>query len=89
MILSAAMMANPFNSGRAIVLAPCSPCDRILALNQTEEDKKIGVMRVSILFDRHDSEQSWKEVVVLQQLAIGKPYLGSYVEERKTDDISS
>ena len=57
--------------------------DRILALNQTTDDKKRMTMSVSILFDRHDSEKSWRSVSVLQQLAIGKPYLGSWIQTRE------
>jgi hypothetical protein len=60
--------------------------DRILALNQTEDDKEKQIMRVSVLFDRHDSERSWMEVTVLQQLAIGKPYLGSFIQTKETKE---
>jgi len=56
--------------------------DRIIASNQTAEDQEKMVMRVAVLFDRHDSDQGGREVLVLQQLAIGKPYLGSYHEPR-------
>ncbi len=63
--------------------------DRILALNQLNDDAENLIMRVSILFDRHDSDQAGKEVIVLQQLAIGKPYLGSFISRVDEDSQKS
>lgn len=53
--------------------------DTAFALNQTFEDKKAGIMRIGILARRHDDFNLLQEVVVLQHLGIGKPYLDSYL----------
>ena len=58
--------------------------DRLIGLNQDEGDLKRSVMRLAIVFERNAAELSHLDVVVLQQLAIGKPYLDSYVEKKKT-----
>ena len=49
----------------------------MIGLNQTPAEKKLGVMRMVTLVNRHDEFNSRREVVVLQQLAIGKPYIDS------------
>lgn len=47
------------------------------ALNQTNEDKKLGIMRVGTLVSRHEEYYVENEVVVTQALSMGKPYLDS------------
>ncbi len=49
----------------------------VIALNQTKEDKKKNVMRVSMLVARDDEFHIDDEVVCLQCLKIGKPCLDS------------
>ena len=49
----------------------------MFALNQTPDEKKQGIMRVKSLINRHDDFDTTEEVVVLQQLKIGRPYLDS------------
>lgn len=58
--------------------------DMGLALNQSEQDKVDGLMRVSILKQRHDDYDIQGEVWVLQQLRIGRPYLDSYIVGKRT-----
>ncbi|MBU0778312.1 hypothetical protein KKH23_10095 [Patescibacteria group bacterium] len=49
--------------------------DVMFGLNQTPDEKKIGVMRVSIIAHRHEGFQFGREVKVLQSLEIGQPVL--------------
>jgi replicative DNA helicase len=49
----------------------------MVALNQTIDEKKAGIMRCSMLAQRHEEFYIDNEVVLLQCLAIGKPYLNS------------
>lgn len=49
----------------------------MMALNQSIEDKRKGVMRIRMLAERFSQFQVDTEVVVLQQLALGKPFLDS------------
>lgn len=58
---------------------------KAVSLNQTEEEKKQNTMRVSSLKARNEEFFIGDEVVILQQLAIGKFYLDSY---RKAPDDS-
>jgi hypothetical protein len=50
-----------------------------MALNQTEEEKDKGIIRIGSLKKRHDYFSISKDVIVLQSLDIGKPYLDSYI----------
>jgi len=47
-------------------------------LNQTPEEKRIGVMRINELVVREADFDSLRPVTVLQRLQIGRPVLGSY-----------
>lgn len=48
------------------------------ALNQTPEEKLRGILRVGILLMRESDFDIYRQVVVLQCLSIGRPYLASY-----------
>jgi archaellum biogenesis ATPase FlaH len=48
-----------------------------LGLNQTVSEKERGIMRVNILYNRMNDFSIKKEVMVLQCLALGQPYLDS------------
>ena len=57
-------------------------------LDQTEEEYDKGIMRWSMLFERDDKVVN-RDIVVLQQLAIGNAFLDSYIDDYKeseTDD---
>lgn len=56
-----------------------SHVDRMIALNQNEEEYDQGIMRWSMLFERDDKVSS-RDIVVLQQLAIGNAFLDSYID---------
>lgn len=60
--------------------------DRMIALNQTDDEKADFKMRLSCVFERNANARGEIEVTVLQQLAIGKPYLGSYIEKKDKKD---
>jgi len=48
-------------------------------LNQNNEEKRIGIMRINDLVQRHsDDYDEFRPVTVLQRLEIGRPFLGSY-----------
>jgi len=47
-------------------------------LNQTDEEKRIGIMRINQIVVREDDFLTSKPVHVLQRLQIGKPVLESY-----------
>lgn len=53
----------------------------MFALNQKPEEKRRGVMRVSLLASRHDVFDIEEQVIVLSNLTIGKPYLDSRFEK--------
>jgi hypothetical protein len=48
------------------------------ALNQTADEKKQNIMNVTVLAQRHTDFDLTEDVMVLQQLRIGRPYLDSY-----------
>ena len=52
--------------------------DGAIALNQSAEEKRDGVMRWTVIAKRLDAFDTMQEVVVLQQLKIGRPYLDSW-----------
>ncbi len=64
-------------------------CDQMVAIDATDEEKKNGIMRLSKLFLRDGDEESWKEAVVLGCLAIGRPYLDSYIRSLSTNSGDS
>lgn len=47
-------------------------------LNQDEDEKKIGIMRINALVIREDEFSITNQVTILQRLQIGRPFLGSY-----------
>ena len=51
--------------------------DLDITLNQTELDKKRGIMRIGLLVNRHAEGVERGEVIVLQQLNLGMPLLDS------------
>lgn len=50
----------------------------MIALNQTDEEKAAGIMRLSSILTREDAYDARRNVTVLQCLSIGRPYLASY-----------
>jgi hypothetical protein len=54
-------------------------------LNQSDSDQGAGVMRVSIDKRRHGQMERSGEVMVLQQLAVGRPYVDSCRVPRKEE----
>jgi hypothetical protein len=52
--------------------------DVMLALNQTEEEKGMGLMRISIMQHRHSDFLQTETCTVLQQLGVGQVHLDSY-----------
>jgi len=47
-------------------------------LNQSNEEKKIGIMKINELVVREGDFDTTNQVKILQRLQIGKPYLGSF-----------
>ncbi len=56
--------------------------DKGVALNQTDEEKLQGIMRISKVADRHEAYNASTDVVVLQCLAIGNPMLDSHIKRK-------
>jgi len=50
----------------------------ILTLNQEDQEKLAGIMRIGLLLAREDDFSVQSEVVLLQQLKMGRPYLKSF-----------
>lgn len=50
-----------------------------ISLNQTPEEKDRGIMKIGSMKKRHDHFSIAKDVIVLQALDIGRPYLDSYI----------
>lgn len=48
-----------------------------LAFNQTDEEQAMGILNIDIAKKRHYGQKKNEEVMVLQQLAIGRPYIDS------------
>lgn len=48
------------------------------ALNQSPGEKQKGIMKIGVLAQRHADFDLQEEVMVLQQLRLGRPYLDSY-----------
>lgn len=51
---------------------------KMFALNQTEMEKRQGVMQIGTLFDRHEDFDLIEQTVVLEARNVGKVYLDSY-----------
>lgn len=51
--------------------------DLMCGLNQTPEEKKKGIMRVSVVAHRHEDFAFDKEVIVLQSYVLGQPLIDS------------
>ena len=51
--------------------------DALFTLNQTKEEKKAGVMRIETLIHRHEESTEKGQVLVLQNLKLGQPFLDS------------
>lgn len=60
--------------------------DLFIALNQTKEEKKEGVMRINIIANRDADFDSQKSCLVLQQLSVGQVCLDSEIIARKDDE---
>jgi hypothetical protein len=54
-----------------------------LTLNQTEDEKEQGVMRIGVLLNRHDASKEKGQVYVLQQLELGMPNIDSEWVDKK------
>lgn len=50
----------------------------LYGLNQTDEEKKIGIMRLNELVIREDDFDPTNQIKVLQRLQMGRPYIGSF-----------
>lgn len=57
--------------------------DVMMGLNQTPEEKKKGIMRISNIAHRHEGFVFGKEVMILQNFDIGQPLLDSQWFENK------
>lgn len=61
--------------------------DGEIVLNQTEKEKKEGIMRIQLLLHRHDQSKEKGQVVVLQALKLGQPFLDSeWVKKEREDE---
>ena len=79
-----ASQSNTVRTGKRIsqgnwdeAIAKLYMVDEGLALNQTPEEKKAGIMLWSVVKQRHDHFDVMEHATVLQQLKIGRPYLDS------------
>jgi hypothetical protein len=59
--------------------------DMDITLNQTEQEKKRGMIRFEILVHRHDEGIEKGQVIVLQQLKLGQPFLDSEWNRKEED----
>lgn len=57
-----------------------SHTDRMIALNQTEEEYNRNIIRWSLLFERH-KKKTKNDLVILQHLPVGNPFLDCYIDE--------
>lgn len=54
--------------------------DAMLALNQTEEEQRAGIMRISQIAHRHEKFNPSLNCIVLQNLDVGQPHLDSEIQ---------
>lgn len=58
-----------------------------IALNQTDEEKEVGVARINVLFHRHKDFNGRDEIMILQRIATSEPILDNvrifHQKERK------
>lgn len=59
--------------------------DGMLALNQTPEEKEMGVMRISWMVHRHEDYFEEANCIILQNLALGQVNLDSQREVRRNE----
>jgi len=62
------------------------------ALNQTPDEKRVGIMRYTLMAHRHDDFDPSNFCTVLQKLRYGQVYLDAHVtanQERKNNDLYS
>ena len=59
--------------------------DAMIALNQTSEEKEMGVMRISFMVHRHEDFFEEANCIVLQNLALGQVNLDSEREIRRNE----
>lgn len=60
--------------------------DALFTLNQTKEEKRQGIMRVETLIHRHEESTEKGQVIVLQSLKLGQPFLDSEWEKIEKED---
>jgi hypothetical protein len=56
-----------------------------MSINMSPENKHQGIMRATVMKQRHDDLDLTQEVMILHQLKIGKPYLNSYLIPKKKE----
>jgi hypothetical protein len=54
---------------------------KMMVLNQSPDDYKMGIMRISQIKER-DGRRNWHQAIVLQCLDIGRPYLDSKIDDK-------
>ena len=58
-----------------------------IALNQTPQEKRKGIMRIGLIAAREEDFDQYKHVMVLQQLKLGQPNLDSEMIYKQDTDI--
>ncbi len=89
-LVATASQANTARTGRDIGVGAATEsmakedlADCLLALNQTNDEKAKGVMRVGITKHRHADYNLKREIYVTQCYKIGRPYLDSQIRDKK------
>jgi hypothetical protein len=54
--------------------------DAMFTLNQTPEEKRIGLIRMGIAAHRHRESNLFNEVYITQNLAMSQPLIDSMIE---------
>lgn len=67
----------------AEAIAKLELSDAGMAINLSSEDKRKGIMRATVMKQRHDDFDLSQKVMILHQLKIGKPFLNSCLMPRK------
>ena len=66
----------------AEAIAKLELSDAGMAINLSPEDKYKGIMRATIMKQRHDDFNLIQQIMVLHQLKLGRPYLDSHLMPR-------
>jgi archaellum biogenesis ATPase FlaH len=77
--------ANITQTDTAEDIRKLAQVDMMIGLNQTEDEKREGIMRMNIVAHRHRLFYVRRQVIVEQDLAVGNPFVSARWQEQETE----